>query len=139
MALFVRRAPDIEAADLAEVLSALDDEERLAAVQALPAELSSQALAEMSEEAHASETLAALDPGQAAQIVGQLDDDDAADILGELEKSQQEQILSGVHDRAEVDRLLRYDEETAGGRVDTHLGAGPGSATRAPAPREHRA
>ncbi len=70
MALFVRRAHDIEPADLAEVLSALDEDERLAAVQALPAELSSHALAEMPEEGHASETLAALDPGRAAEIVG---------------------------------------------------------------------
>ncbi len=75
----------------------------------------------MAEEAHASETLAALDPGRAAAIVRELDDDDAADILGELDPSQQEQILSGVHDRSEVDRLLRYDEETAGGRMTTHV------------------
>lgn len=129
MALFVRRAHDIEPADLAEVLSALDEDERLAAVQALPAELSSQALAEMPEEGHASETLAALDPGRAAEIVGELDDDDAADILGELDRTQQEQILSGVHDRAEVDRLLRYDEETAGGRMTTHVVTVPDTAT----------
>ena len=129
MALFVRRAHDVEAADLADVLTALDDEERLAAVEALPAELSSQALAEMPEEAHASETLAALDPGRAAAIVRELDDDDAADILGELDPNQQEKILSGVHDRSEVDRLLTYDEETAGGRMTTHLVTVPVSAT----------
>ena len=138
MALFVRRAHDIEPADLAEVLSALDEDERLAAVQALPAELSSQALAEMPEEAHASETLAALDPGQAAEIVGELDDDDAADILGELDQQQQEQILSGVHDRAEVDRLLRYDEETAGGRMTTHVVTVPDTATAEQALEEIR-
>jgi magnesium transporter len=129
MALFVRRAHDFEPADLADVLTALDDKERLAAVEALPAELSSQALAEMSEEAHASETLAALDPGRAAAIVRELDDDDAADILGELDPTQQEQILSGIHDRSEVDRLLRYDEETAGGRMTTHLVTVPATAT----------
>ena len=54
-------------------------------MQALPPELSSQALAEMPEEAHAEETLAALDPEQAAEIVEELEDDDAADILGELD------------------------------------------------------
>ena len=138
MALFVRRAHDFEPADLADVLSALDDKERLAAVEALPAELSSQALAEMPEEAHASETLAALDPGRAAAIVRELDDDDAADILGELDPSQQEQILSGVHDRSEVDRLLRYDEETAGGRMTTHVVAVPDSVTAEQALEEIR-
>ena len=138
MALFVRRAHEFEPADLADVLTALDEDERLAAVQALPAELSSQALAEMPEEAHASETLAALDPGRAAAIVRELDDDDAADILGELDPSQQEQILSGIHDRSEVDRLLGYDEETAGGRMTTHVVTVPVTATAEQALEEIR-
>jgi magnesium transporter len=138
IAHLIRRAPDLEAADLADVLSALDEKERVAVVQALPPELSSQALAEMPEEAHASETLAALDPGQAAEIVGELDDDDAADILGDLDPSRQEKILSGVHDRSEVDRLLRYDEETAGGRMTTHVVTVPDTATAEQALEEIR-
>ena len=120
------------------MLTALDERERVSVVQALPPELSSQALAEMPEDAHAGETLAALDPGQAAEIVQELDDDDAADILGDLDRSQQEQILSGVTDRAEVDRLLRYDEETAGGRMTTHMVTVPDSATAEQALEEIR-
>ena len=139
MALFVRRAHDFEPADLADVLTALDEKERLAAVEALPAELSSQALAEMPEEAHASETLAAMDPGRAAAIVRELDDDDAADILGELDPTQQEQILSGMREeRTDVDRLLRYDEETAGGRMTSHVVTVPASATAEQALEEIR-
>jgi Mg2+ transporter (mgtE) len=120
LTVFVRRARDFEPADLADILSALDERDRLTAVQALPPELSSQALAEMPEEAHAEDTLAALAPEQAAEIVEQLEDDDAADILGELEPAAQERILQEVEDRAEVDQLLGYDEETAGGRMTTH-------------------
>ena len=138
IAHFIRRAHDFEPADLADVLSALDEKERVTVVQALPPELSSQALAEMPEEAHAGETLAALDPGQAADIVEELDDDDAADILGDLNRTQQEQILSGVTDRSEVDRLLRYDEETAGGRMTTHLVTVPDTATAGQALEEIR-
>jgi magnesium transporter len=129
LGLFSRRAHDFEPADLAEVLTALDEKERVSAVQALPPELSSQALAEMPEEAHAGETLAALDPDLAAEIVEELDDDDAADILGELDPTRQEQILSAVEDRTEVDQLLRYDEETAGGRMTTHMVTVPDTAT----------
>jgi magnesium transporter len=117
---FVRRAREVAPADLADVLTALDERERLAAVEALPPELSSQALAEMPEEEHAEETLAALAPERAAEIVEELDDDDAADILGELPPAEQERILAEVEGRAEVDRLLRYDEESAGGRMTTH-------------------
>jgi len=119
--VFVRRAHDFEAADLADVLAALEEKERVAVVHALPAELSSHALAEMPEDAHAGETLAALDPGRAAEIVEELEDDDAADILGELPVAEQERILKEVEDRADVDKLLRYDDETAGGLMTSHV------------------
>lgn len=118
---FVRRAHDLEAADLADVLAALDEDQRLAVVRALPPELSGEALIEMPSEAHAEETLAALPPAQAAEIVEELEDDDAADLLGELEPADQERILSEVEDRSDVDRLLRYDEESAGGLMTTSL------------------
>jgi magnesium transporter len=121
LAVFVRRAHDFEPADLADVLAALDESERLAVVQALPAELSSQALAEMPEDAHAEDTLVALSPERAAEIVEELEDDDAADMLRELDPAEQERILAGVEDRAEVDRLLRYDPETAGGLMTSHM------------------
>ncbi len=121
MALFVERAHDLEPADLADVLASLDEDERVAAVRALPPELSSQALAEMPVEEHAGETLAALAPEQAAEIVDELEDDDAADLIGELDPVTQEHILAGLEHRAEVDQLLRYDEKTAGGLMTTHL------------------
>jgi magnesium transporter len=120
IATFVRWAHEFEPADLADVLAALEEEERVAVVQALPPELASHALAELPEDAHASETLAALSPERAAEIVEELEDDDAADLLGELPAEEQERILQEVEHRADVDRLLRYDEETAGGLMTTH-------------------
>ncbi len=121
VAALIARAPELEAADLADVLAQLNDEERIAVVRALPPELSGQALIEMPYEAHAEETLAALAPSQAAEIVDELDDDDAADLLGELRPEEAERILMEVEDRADVDALLRYDEETAGGIMTTHM------------------
>jgi magnesium transporter len=118
---FAELAGDLEPPDLADVLALLSDQTRLRAVRALPPEVSAAALAEMPEEAHAEETLAALDTDEAADILEELEDDDAADILGELEPSEQERILAEVEDPTEVERLLRYDEETAGGLMTTHL------------------
>jgi len=117
---FVRRAAELEPADLADVLAALDEPDRLRVLRALPPELSGSALVEMPEGAHAGETLAALGPAQAADIVERLEDDDAADLLGELDPAAQERILSEIEDRRDVESLLRYDEETAGGRMTTH-------------------
>jgi magnesium transporter len=138
LAAFVRRAHEFEPADLADVLTSLDAEERLAAVQALPPELSSQALAELPEDAHPENTLAALSPERAAEIVDELEDDDAADILRELEPHAQERILQEVEDPSEVERLLRYDEETAGGRMTAHLVTVRNTATAAEALEEIR-
>lgn len=112
---FIERAWLLEPADLADVLSDLDDDERLALVRVLPVEISSQALVEMPYEEHAEDIVAALDREQAAGIVDELEDDDAADLLGELDRDDQERILSAVGDRRDVDRLLGYHEETAGG------------------------
>jgi len=132
---FVKAARDMEPADLADVLSSLDEEERLLAVRALPPEISGEALVEMPEEAHAEETLAALAPDQAADIVEELADDDAADILQELEPEEQARILKEVEgeERADVERLLAYDEESAGGLMTTRLVTIPETATAAEA------
>jgi magnesium transporter len=119
--VFVRRAREFEPADLADVLAALDGHDRLTAVQALPPELSSQALVEMPESSLAEDTLTALAPERAAEIVEELEDDDAADILGDLPRADQERILSTLEHRADVKRLLRYDQKTAGGRMTTHV------------------
>jgi magnesium transporter len=120
---FQRMASALDSADLADVLAELQDDERLEAVRILPPEISANALAALPEDVHAEETLAALDPEQAADIVEELEDDDAADLIGELEPEEQERILGRVEeeDRAEVEHLLRYDEETAGGIMTTHL------------------
>jgi len=118
---FVAQAAELDPADLADVLALLDETERLEVVRLLPPEVSASALVEMPEEAHAEETLAELDPAHAADIVEELEDDDAADLLGELDPEEQERILADVEDREDLDRLLRYDPESAGGLMTSQL------------------
>ena len=132
---FVAAAHELEPADLADVLAALDDAERLAAVAALPPELSGEALVEMPEDAHAEDTLAALHPEQAAEILEELADDDAADLIGQLDEHTAERILAEVEapERADVEKLLRYAEDSAGGLMTTRLVTVPDHATAAEA------
>lgn len=120
---FLARARLLDPADLADVLAHADDGERIEIVKLLPPELTGEALIEMPEEEHAEDTLAALPPEQAANIVEEMPDDDAADILGTLEPEQQQRILSvvDVEERQDVERLLRYDEESAGGLMTGEL------------------
>jgi magnesium transporter len=115
------RAPDLEPADLADVLAELGEEDRVRLIAGLPAELVGQALPEMPQEAHAEETLAALPAELAAELVEEMADDDAAALLAELDSEDQERILAEVEHRAEVDRLLSYERETAGGRMTSQV------------------
>lgn len=114
---FFGRARLLEPADLADVLALADEDERVEIAKLLPPELTGEALTEMPDTEHAEETLAALTSEQAAEIVGEMPDDDAADLLGELEPEQQRRILSAVDapERQDVERLLKYDDESAGG------------------------
>ncbi len=126
---FLARAERAEPADVGEVLASLDDEQRLEVVQALPKRLSSKALIEMSDEAQAEETLVALGAERAAGILDELPDDEAADMLGGLDPEDQARILSEVEDRDDVERLLRYAKDTAGGLMTTQLVTVPDVAT----------
>ena len=111
-------------ADLADVLAEADEDERVEIVKLLPPSLSGHALWELPEDEHPGDTLAALEPEQAAGIVDELADDDAADLLGELEPEEQRLILSKLEDpeqREEVEELLQYDSESAGGLMTTQV------------------
>jgi magnesium transporter len=130
---FLRYARQVHASDLSDVLAQLDGELQLRLVQALPPELVSQALAEMEEDEHPEELLAALKPEQAAGIVEELADDDAADLIRELPPDAAKRILASVADRGDLERLLAYEEDTAGGRMTTAVVTVPTSATLAEA------
>jgi magnesium transporter len=138
VARLTARARELHPSDLSDILAALDEDTRLRLVQTLPPEVVSEALAEMEEEEHPEELLAALRPEKAADIVEELEDDDAVDLISELPPETGERILTHVADRADIERLLVYDEETAGGRMTAHAVAVQQSATAGEAINEVR-
>lgn len=118
---FLQRAPQVHPSDLADVLAALDQATRVRVVAELPTELASQALAEMETAEHPEEMLLAVGPDYAAELVDELPTDDAADIVAELPPDAREAVLAEVSDRADVDRLLTYREDSAGGLMTTEV------------------
>jgi magnesium transporter len=123
----------IHASDLADLVEHLEEEERLWLLQHLPSDLAADTLAEMEDVERPGELLLQLEPQRAAEIVHEMADDDAADVIGDLEPEQQAQVLSAVADEeaAEIEELLTYPEESAGGlmtrevlSVSTSLTAG---------------
>jgi magnesium transporter len=118
---FLREASQLHPSDLSDVLARLDPDIRLRLVQALPPAVVSEALAEMEHEEHPEAVLAALNPVEAANIVDQLHPDDAADLIAELPPEKATRILASVAHRSDLERLLRYDESTAGGLMTTEF------------------
>jgi magnesium transporter len=119
---FSALAQEVHPSDVSDVLATLSEDLRLKLVEILPPEIVSEALAEMEEEEHPEEILAAVGPELAADIVEELEDDDAADLIADLPHETATRILSEVEteDRVEIERLLNYDEETAGGLMTAH-------------------
>jgi magnesium transporter len=121
VARFLRYARQVHPSDLSDVLAQLDEDLQLRLVQALPPELVSEALAEMEGGEHPEDLLAALRPEQAAGIVQELADDDAAVLIRELPADTAKRILASVANRGDLERLLAYEEDTAGGRMTTSV------------------
>ena len=112
---------DLHGSDVADLIEALEPDQRVALVEFLPADLAADALAEMEGVEKPGELLIQLEPDRIGEIVEEMADDDAADIIGDLEPEDQARVLSSVSapDATEIQELLSYPEESAGG-IMTH-------------------
>lgn len=113
-------------ADLAEIVQDLGPAEREAIFETIDSEVAADALSEMDSKTQAS-ILESLEPEVAADIVEEMSPDEAADALGELEDETSQEILEEMeHDeKAEVSELLEFEEDTAGGLMNTEYASLP--------------
>jgi len=109
-------------ADLADIVEELSPEDREAIIEAIDTEVAAEALSELDPEMQA-QIIESLDAGKAADILEEMAPDEAADVLGELEEERSEEILEEMESapKAEVEELLEYDENTAGGLMNTEF------------------
>ena len=135
---FTARVAGIHPSDLADVLADLDEGSRARVIAELPTDVASAALAEMETAEHPEEMLLAVGPDYAADLVEQLPSDDAADMIAGLGPEDREAVLAEVADRAGVERLLQYPEDTAGALMSTEVVAVREDATLAEAIEEIR-
>ena len=101
---------------IASQLDNLDVGEQMRVLQLLPAERRPEVLEAMRHEAAAG-LIAELAPEQAANLLDDLEADDAVDILGRIDEERLQQILGRLdaEDANELEELLAYDENSAGG------------------------
>ena len=113
-------------ADLADIVEELSHAEREAIFESIDSEAAAEALTEVDPKMQAS-ILEALEPEKAADIVEEMDPDEAADALAELEDETSEGILDEMESepKTDVQELLEYEEDTAGGMMNTDFVALP--------------
>ncbi|SDL50128.1 magnesium transporter [Pedobacter antarcticus] len=97
----------------------MDDRERI--LNLLDVKIASDVISEMHEETHPEELLLQMHPEKRTEIVEELDYDDATDIISQLEEHEQKEILGDLNedDATHIRKLLTYDEDTAGGLMNT--------------------
>jgi magnesium transporter len=114
---------EYHASEIAILFESLTKEDRQRIINLLPVETASDIFAEMHEEAHPEELLFQLHPDKRTEIVEELDYDDATDIISQLEEHEQKEILEDLSedDASHIRNLMRYDEDTAGGLMNTEF------------------
>ncbi len=117
---------DLHESELADVLEALDPNERLALVTLLGAEFDFASLTDV-DEAIRLGIVENLPNEQIALAVQEIDSDDAVYILEDLDEQDQDEILARLPftERIRLRRSLDYPEETAGRRMQTEFVAVP--------------
>jgi magnesium transporter len=111
---------DMHPADLADIVEDLSPAEREAIFETIDNEVAADALSEVEPKMQAS-ILESLEPEKAADIVEEMAPDEAADALAELEEETSEEILDEMDSapKTEVRELLEFEEDTAGGLMNT--------------------
>jgi magnesium transporter len=113
---------ELHPANLADIAEALPRDRLPALLAALPPARAADVLEYLDEELR-TEVLEAMTPREAAALVTEMTPDDRADALEELEDARAGQILSAIptEARGETERLLSYEQDTAGGLMTTEF------------------
>ena len=103
-------------ADLADIFQELKPEERLNCITNINEELASDVIEYLTPQLQV-EILGDIDENLASRLVSKLPHDEAADVLGNMEEDETEAFLENLPQKfsSEVQELLTYNEDTAGG------------------------
>jgi magnesium transporter len=119
---------DLHPADLSDLLSHLSEDAAQHLFAWLPEEKASAALPEH-ESARRADLLEGASAQEIAGLLDHLDADDAADVLADVDDAVAEHVLPHLEDAEDVEHLMGYAEDTAGGLMETDYVAVPASAT----------
>jgi magnesium transporter len=109
-------------ADIADIIKTLDEDKKREIFNLLHTEIASRVIVEIDDHSR-EQILGDINRERLVDIVGVMDSDKAADLIGDLPQDNAEKILENLpwKDSAEVQKLLKYPEDTAGGIMHTEL------------------
>jgi magnesium transporter len=109
--------------EIALLFEKLPQEAKEKIINILPTEVASEVISEMDEEHKPGELLINLHPDKRTEIIEELDYDDATDIISQLDEDEQQEILEDIDqdDADSIRALLKYDEDTAGGIMNSEI------------------
>ena len=112
---------DMHPADLADIVEDLAPAERGAIFETIDSEVAADALTEVEDPKMQASILENLEPEKAADIMEEMAPDEAADILSEMEEETSEEILEEMDSEPKTDvrELLEFEDDTAGGLMNT--------------------
>lgn len=110
-------------ADIAEILDELHLDEATYIIKLLDSEKTAEVLMELDDDDR-EKILNNLSSKEIADELEEMDTDDAADIIAELSEERQEEVIANIEDAehaADIQELLSYDEDSAGGLMAKEL------------------
>ena len=111
---------EMHPSDLAEIVENLSPDDREAIFESIDSEVAAETLSEVDRDIQTS-ILESLETEKAAEIVEEMSPDEAADALAELDTEHSQEILDEMDDepKEDIEELLEFPEDTAGGMMNT--------------------
>ncbi len=118
-------------ADLADIMEELSPDERQGIISSLDEETAAETIAELDKRLQ-TQVVEKLDPERAADIIEEMSPDAAADLLASLEPETSQEVLGEMEHREahDVEQLLKFEQNTAGGMMTTEIVVVGDEATR---------
>ncbi len=113
---------DLHPSGIGRVLMTLEEQEAVEVFKRLKPELASEVLLEVDERLRKA-LMSSISPKELIEVVDGMETDDAADVISELPVKDARQVLDGLDrkEALEVQKLLIYPEDTAGGKMQAEL------------------
>ncbi|MBT8202975.1 MAG: magnesium transporter [Acidimicrobiia bacterium] len=117
---------EVDPHDAADILEALGTETAAEFLEPLESQQGARILEEMNDSA-AAELLQTLPEAQAADLVGSMDADEAVDVLNQYEDEALPDLIANLDAESafEIQRLLAYPRDSAGGLMTTEVASLP--------------